>query len=295
MAGAAGTFERESSVRSEAISLLASGLRYALLGSAFAAVAASSALADTTKVGGVYSVTVSGIRFAEARFSLIVQNNAYSAKLDMSSSGLGRLFSSGHGTASSAGWFKRARVKPSRYSLSSKASKKRATRVSMNLSQGTVRNLSVKPELRELPDRVPVTSRHKRNITDPLSAILMPVKGKRASLDSSACRRTIPVFDGWTRYDVKFGYKGTREVHNADYTGKVVVCSARWVPVAGHRPKKASVKKMAANRSMEVWLAPVGKLPLFVPYRISMTTGMGSLVVEARRLRMMPEQRQAAR
>lgn len=282
-------------MRFTAIKRIAGAIRPVLLGALAVTAITTSALADATKVGGVYAVTVSGFRFAEGRFSLIVQNDAYSARLDMSSSGLGRLFSAGHGNATATGWLHAARVTPTRYDLESAASSKRRTRVSMALSRGVVRTLDVSPKLRKRDDRVPVTKRHRRNITDPLSAILMPVKGKQAKLDASACKRTIPVFDGWTRYDVKFGYKGTRQVTSPDYTGKVVVCSARWIPVAGHRPKKASVKKMAANRSMEVWLAPVGTLPLFVPYRISMTTGVGALVVEARRLRMIPDQKQAAR
>ncbi len=282
-------------MRFKAFKRIVGGIRPVLIGALAVTATATSTLAETTKVGGVYAVTVSGFRFAEGRFSLVVQNNAYSARLDMSSSGLGRLFSAGHGNASSTGWLRSTRVTPTRYNLQSSASSKRKTRVSMALSRGAVRKLSVSPKLRKRKDRVPVTKRHRRNITDPLSAILMPVKGSTASLDASACKRTIPVFDGWTRYDVKFGFKGTRQVASADYTGKVVVCSARWIPVAGHRRKKASVKKMANNRSMEVWLAPVGKLPLFVPYRISMTTGVGALVVEARRLRMVREQKRAAR
>ena len=282
-------------MRFKAIGSLSRIIRAAFLGTLIAGTLASAALAGSTKVGGIYSVTVGGIRFAEGRFSLVVQNNAYSAKLDMSSSGLGRLFSAGHGNATSTGWLNRTRVTPSRYNLVSSSNSNRKTRVSMKLARGAIRNLSVNPKLRKRNDRVPVTGRHKRNITDPLSAILMPVSGKTAKLDASACKRTIPVFDGWTRYDVKFGYKGTREVQNADYTGKVVVCSVRWVPVAGHRPHKASVKKMASNRSMEIWLAPVDKLPLFVPYRISLNTKMGPLIVEARRLRMIPDQKQAAR
>ena len=269
-------------------------VRAAFIGCLAASASAPQALAETAKLGGVYAVTVGGFRFAEAKLSLVVRDKAYSAKLYMSSSGLGRIFSSGRGNATSAGWLKRAKVAPSRYDLESRASGSRSTRVSMALANGRVRKLAVSPKLRKRKDRVPVTSRHKRNITDPLSAILMPVRGKRAEIGAGACKRTIPVFDGWTRYDVKFHYKGTRTVKNTDYNGKVVVCGARWVPVAGHRPHKKSVKKMAGNKSMEAWLAPVGKLPLFVPYRISMTTNVGELVVEARRLRIMPNQKQAA-
>jgi len=211
----------------------------ALAGCAAAAVVSTAAMAETTKVGAVYAVTVGGFRFAEGRLSLVVQNNAYSAKLDMSSSGLGSIFSSGHGNASSTGWLRQAHVLPARYNLESTSGSKQWTRVSMALNQGAVRKLNVSPKLKKRDDRIPVTSQHKRNITDPLSAILMPVKGSKAELNASACDRTLPIFDGWTRYDVAFSYKGTREVKNADYTGKVVVCGARWVRSPGTVPRRA--------------------------------------------------------
>lgn len=247
---------------------------------------------QTVKYGGIYDVSVSGFRFASATLSLILRDNAYSAKLNMHSAGLGRLFSSGRGEAESSGWVRGSRVFPSHYYLDSSGGRIH-TNVNMALSRGRIRKLAVSPPLKKLPDRIPVTKAHKRNVLDPLSAILMPVKGDTTN-GRAACNRTLPVFDGWTRYDVKLSYKGTKTITEGDYTGPVVICGARWQPVAGHRANKASVKYMANNRDMETWLAPVADLPLLTPYRIQIGTRSGTLVVQARKIKVQHDRKQAA-
>lgn len=254
---------------------------------------ATGALAgQTVKYGGIYDVSVSGFRFASATLSLILRDNAYSAKLNMHSAGLGRIFSSGRGEAESSGWMRGSHVQPSHYYLDSSGGSIH-TNVNMALTRGRIRQLAVSPPLKELPDRVPVTNAHKRNVLDPLSAILMPVKGKVMD-GKAACNRTLPVFDGWTRYDVQLSYKGTKTITEGDYTGPVVICGARWKPVAGHRENKASVQFMANNRDMETWLAPVADLPLLTPYRIQIGTRSGTLVVQARKIKVQQGDRKQA-
>ena len=41
------------------------------------------------------------------------------------------------------------------------------------------------------------------------------------------------------------------------YSGDVLVCAARYNPIAGHRTGRKSTQFMADNKDMEVWLAPV--------------------------------------
>ncbi len=257
---------------------------FALCAIATVCVAAPAQAGETVTFGGLYDVSVSGFRFASASLSLIIRDNAYSAKLDMHSAGLGRLFSSGRGEAESSGWMRGNKVYPRHYYLDSTGGRIH-TNVQMALSQGRIRKLDASPPLKKAPDRIPVTKRHQRNVLDPLSAILMPVRGKVIA-GREACNRTLPVFDGWTRYDVKLSYEGTKEIKREDYSGPVVICSARWKPVAGHRPDKASVKYMANNREIEIWLAPVADLPLLTPYRIQIGTRSGTLVVSARKIKV---------
>ena len=48
-----------------------------------------------------------------------------------------------------------------------------------------------------------------------------------------------------------------RTVEKPGYKGPVLVCNARYVPIAGHRSLRPSTKFMQENKDMQVWLAPV--------------------------------------
>ncbi|MCA1300158.1 DUF3108 domain-containing protein [Stappia indica] len=262
--------------------------------SALALAEAPVAQAETTKLGGVYDISVSGLKIARGSLSLVVQSNAYSAKVVMEPAGIGTLFSTGKGGAEASGWLNGKHVRPARYKMASRAAD-RDFFVDLAQGSGRVRSMRVTPKFKPNAERIKVTDRHKRNVVDPLSAILMPAAATRGAPDASVCKRRIPVFDGWTRFDIQLEYKEMREVSGKGYDGQVVVCSARWIPVAGHRPSRASVKYMKENRRMEAWLAPIGSKGVFVPYRVEMATKNGTLVVQPRKLRFTGGRDQAAR
>ena len=272
--------------------LLPAGLAAAAL--LVAPLAAGPASAETARLGGVYDISVAGFKIARGSQSLVVQANAYSAKVGMEPAGIGTLFSAGKGGAEASGWVSGKKVVPSSYKMASRAAD-RDFFVDLAQGSGKVRSMRVTPKFKPNPERIEVTKKHTRNVVDPLSAILMPVKAAKGQPDASVCERRIPVFDGWTRFDIQLGFKEIREVSGKGYDGKVVVCSARWIPVAGHRPSTKSVKYMAENRRMEAWLAPFGSGRVFVPYRIEMGTNSGTLVVEPRQLDFKSGQDQAAR
>jgi hypothetical protein len=89
------------------------------------------------------------------------------------------------------------------------------------------------------------------------------------------------VFDGWQRFDIRLAYRETKVV-SSGFTGDVVVCSARYVPIAGHRPSREAVTYMARNERLEIWMAPVEGTRMMVPYRILIGTQIGDLIVAAR-------------
>lgn len=247
------------------------------------AFAPAPALAESADVGAAYDISIAGFVFAKGTLSLELQGNAYTARVGMRPSGIARVIVAGKSNAYSTGSLRGTKVMPDRYDMISEEHE-RSSRVAMGLARGTVRNIATSPQLPKRPDRVPVTQRHHRGIVDPLSAILMPVANARQALTPKACDRRIPIFDGWTRYDVQLSYKRSETVSGRGYDGPVVVCGARWVPVAGHRPAKKSVKYMADNRDIEIWLAPMATSDVLLPYRISMRTMTGDLVVQARKL-----------
>jgi len=159
--------------------------------------------------------------------------------------------------------------------------------VAMAMRQGAVTSLVALPELAAAPDRVPLTADHKTKVVDPLSAFLVPLDQPGIPSGHRACDRTVRVFDGWTRYDVQLSYKETKAIDGgADtYSGRIIVCAARYVPVAGHRPTRKAVQDLADNKRLEVWLAPVANMPVLVPFRILIGTDLGDLLIYATRFR----------
>ena len=72
-------------------------------------------------------------------------------------------------------------------------------------------------------------------------------------------------------------------VEKPGYSGPVIVCNARYLPVAGHRPDRPGTQFMSDNRDLSVWLAPVEGTRVLMPIRISVRTMMGTSVIEATR------------
>jgi hypothetical protein len=72
-------------------------------------------------------------------------------------------------------------------------------------------------------------------------------------------------------------------VQKPGYAGQVLVCTARYQAVAGHRPDRPGVKFMEENREMSVWLAPVEGTRALIPLRISVLTTIGTNIIEATR------------
>lgn len=257
----------------------APGRRLLLL--AFAACLAAPAPARAVEDGAVrasYTITINGIVIGRFALKTKFENDGYAIAIDGSTSGVSRLMSDGRGALQSRGFFRGGKPQPAVYTLETNESGRR-TSVNMIMKAGTITRLLAEPPLAERSDRVPITRRHKANILDPLSAFLAAYSKGR---EQAVCSRTIPIFDGWQRFDIRLFYKSTRDVRSpaADgYNGSVVVCGARYVPVAGHRPTREAVDYMARNTAMEVWFAPVDELGVMVPYRFQIGTKMGELAM----------------
>lgn len=123
-----------------------------------------------------------------------------------------------------------------------------------------------------------------RNVVDPASTLVVPVDRDQAGNPEAVCGRNLRVYDGETRFDIRLSYKENRAVRTGGYDGWAYVCRLEYVPVAGHRKKHRSVERMAANRDMEIWLAPVAANEtgnaVFTAIRIHVPTWIGTFNAE---------------
>ncbi len=241
-----------------------------------------------------YSVKLIGLSLGYATLEGSIDQAAYQIDATAKLTGVAALVTSSKGAASASGLLTQGRIAPNAYATTSaNATMTRTVRIAM--AAGTVKASEIAPPFDELPGRVPVTEAHKQKIIDPLSALLMPVSESGAVVGPAACARSLPVYDGWARFNINLTYVGLRQVKVRGYEGPVAVCAARYVAVAGHRPDRPATKFMEDNKEMEVWLAPVGESRALAPFRISVATMIGTTVIEAIEFESSPAEKSASR
>ena len=258
-------------------------------------VAGRAAAADgVTDLRASYAITLAIFTIGKVDVTAHFTTAAYSADIKGSTTGLGRLVSDSHAELKGDGAFAGARILPASYSLRT-AERDFFTRVDMDLHDATVGKVDADPTLTDVPDRVPLTPDLLRRVLDPVGAFIVQRAGAGPPDGKEVCNRTVPVFDGWVRYDISLTYKETANFvgSRTGYTGPAIVCQARYVPVAGHRLSNDSVQFMAQNKRLEAWMAPVKGTNLMVPIKIIIGTTVGDLAVTARDFVVNTPQRQA--
>ncbi len=252
------------------------------LAAAFAAtLQAGTAAAEPADLKASYAITLGIFTIGRVDISARFTDTGYAADIKGLTTGLGRLVSDSHADLTGSGGFSGTRVLPTSYTLRT-AEGDFTTRIDMTMKGGSLATVRAEPQLLEVPDRVPITQDTLMRIVDPVGAMVV-VRDSAGQPDGRAvCNRTIPVFDGWVRYDIVMSYKETQNVVGRGFSTPAIVCSGRYVPVAGHRAARDAVQYMAQNERLEAWLMPVKGTNLMVPGKFIIGTNVGDLAVTAR-------------
>ena len=259
------------------------------MGMVLAALAAPAS-ADTLKAR--YAVSLIGLPLGQAQMVGSFDPGKYKLEASTKLTGLVAMVTSLKSAAIGTGTLANGRTLPTSYATTSANSQLTRT-VRMGMTAGNVNAVDISPPFNDWPGRVPVTDAHKRNILDPVSALVMPVAAKDPLVGPAACNRKLPIFDAYTRFDVDLTYVGTRQVEAKGYKGPVSVCAARYTPISGHRPEREATKFLANNKQMEIWLAPIEKVHAVIPFRISVMTMVGMTVIEATEFAIEPSSQAA--
>src|SRR5262245_30392227 len=132
------------------------------------------------------------------------------------------------------------------------------------------------------PDAVPVSEAHLADVFDPLSAVMAL---SRAKIDNP-CGRSIAVFDGKQRFELKFDFRRQLRISEAQPSGQpaiAYVCNVRYHPVAGHRMNRETKDLMAAT-GIEVAFRPIPSANLMVPYQIVIPLPIGTAILTSERV-----------
>ncbi|HEY8332971.1 MAG TPA: DUF3108 domain-containing protein [Tardiphaga sp.] len=228
-----------------------------------------------------YEASLAGIPVGKGAWTIDIADDQYNAAASGGTSGLLKAFAGGSGTGAATGRIVAGALVPSSYTATTTASKKSET-IRMALQGGGVKEFSIEPEPPVDPERIPVTEAHRRGVLDPMTGSLLRVAGTGEVLTADACRTATSIFDGRMRYDLKLDYKRMDTVKaEKGYHGPVVVCAVYFAPLAGYIPDRAAIKYLAAQRNIEVWLAPIAGTRVLVPFRMSVPTPLGTAMLEA--------------
>jgi hypothetical protein len=255
------------------------GVWAAVLGAVL--VIAGSALAQAQgKLEARYTVTLAGIPIGKGAWTVEIRDRHYSAVAEGRVIGLMRAITRGDGTASAEGAMASGHLVPAAYAAHT-GYDQRISEVRMTLSSGTVTELVAEP-VPPSPDRIPLTEAHRHGVTDPMSAGLIGMSGNGEMLSPEACRRTLPIFDGYQRFDLALSFKRIDESRvERGYRGPVVVCSVTYRPIAGHRPARFAIRYLTEQRDMEIWFAPIAGTRVLAAFRMYVPTLIGPAVLQA--------------
>lgn len=233
--------------------------------------------ADTLRAH--YSVTLVGLRIGDLYANGTFAPKNYHIDLSVQLSGIARMVSNTQMALESSGAMRKEKLSPMNYATNAVTQSETRT-LRMALKKGTVKAVEIVPPPNFYGERVPVSEANKRNVLDPTSALIMPVPANESLVGPAACNRTLPIYDGYARFDVALHYAGTRDVSVAGYSGPVAVCTARYHPISGHVVNSRSTAFMAQNTGIEVWLGPIEHAHVVVPLRVSLPTMTGQLDIE---------------
>jgi hypothetical protein len=248
-----------------------------------AAIAASHAAHAQGRLEAHYAVTAAGINIGTAAWTVDVGHDGYAASAKGRAAGFLSALVNGEGVVSARGAIRDGRLVPAVFTATV-IRKKDKSDTRMVLDNGDVKEvkeLAAETE-KPAPDRVPVTAAHRHGVVDPLSALLIPMAGVSDAVTKDACRRTLHIFDGRRRYDLALSFKRMDNVKAAKgYAGPAVVCSVSFKPRAGYRASSQLVKFLSEGRDIALWLAPITGAHVLAPFRVSVASMFGNLMVEA--------------
>ncbi|MBO4226827.1 DUF3108 domain-containing protein [Bradyrhizobium neotropicale] len=209
-----------------------------------------------------YQIRLTGISIGSAQLSGDMMAGAYTVTLkgDVSLLGFSARFE-----ASSDGLSRDAAVVPARYRLRTEGTIDRT--VTVNFSPDRTAAVIIDPALSESEKRglVPLDALHRKNVIDPMSALISQLL--RMSPSDAPCAGVTQVFTGSSRFDVNIIAGSTK----ADE----IECRAVHQPIAGHKPSgndRPTIAVIAFPKTERV-----GGLRL--PTRIEVPLSLGTITV----------------
>ncbi len=237
--------------------------------------AAMTALpAGAATVKSKIDVTFVGLPIGQMIATTKADGASYSYAGKVKSNALVRMVSGTTVSFSGSGAVAGNRAIPSKHSTIYKQ-RRETGEVHLAFANGSVTQTRSIPAVKYKEGSVPVLPAHLQNVLDPASALVFPVEPAAIGDGKAVCNRTLPVFDGKTRVNLKLSHAGSTAAQAKGFDGTVHTCAVRYEPVSGHRPAKENVKYWTANRDITVTMAQIGNAPVYGLFGFDIKTDKG--------------------
>ncbi|MEX2167405.1 MAG: DUF3108 domain-containing protein [Methyloceanibacter sp.] len=239
---------------------------------------AENSLSTANKIVAVYRVNLGAFNLGNFRLTTVFRGDDYEMRGEGRFTILEGLIYEWKGVTASAGRVTSEGPEPAMYALSYSDGARTGERLRMTFGDGGVRQVSIVPHRRPGPRTIPVTPEQLEGVLDPMSGAFLVAKSSNPNGDLKVCYQTVPVFDGRQRFNLVLTPKKAVTVKKsgpASYAGPAVICRVKFIPIAGYQPDNPAIKLMSQSNEIEVWLIPVRRTQMYVPYRIVLPTPVG--------------------
>ncbi|MBV2141986.1 DUF3108 domain-containing protein [Falsochrobactrum sp. TDYN1] len=228
-----------------------------------------------------YEISIFGLSLARSAIETTVKGAAYSVNGRFMTSGIARIFDDTDGTVHVGGRSVAGKVMPSRFDLAYKHGRKsKSTKI--RFANGNVMSAENMPPVKKRNPWVETTPGDLLDVSDPISVMMIPAKNLR-----SVCDRTLNIFDGQTRADIKLSFNGTQAFTTRGFTGETVICSAKFVPIAGYQKGKKAINYLSKRSKITISFATLGNSGIYAPVVAHIGTQLGTLKIQATRFEKM--------
>ncbi|MGI9357734.1 MAG: DUF3108 domain-containing protein [Rhizobiaceae bacterium] len=246
-----------------------------------ALITSGSAVANEKAIlNSTLDISFAGLPVGTLSHTYAVSVRNYSIKGSIKSNRLVSMVAGTKANFSSSGRISGAKLVPASQSLKYKSRRKKGA-ITLAFTSGNVRSASVWPKRKIRKGTVPIVADHRRGVIDPVSALVFAVGENEIGNGDSVCNRTLPVFDGTSRYNLNMSFASAATATAKGFRGDVFICNVRYQPIAGHRPHKKNVKFLKANRNMQVTMARIGVTNTYGLFGFRVKTRNGTAVGRA--------------
>lgn len=234
-----------------------------------------------------YRITMMRVTIGQIAWHVDIGNNSYSTSANGKASGVLSVLMSGQGSVATAGRIVNWHLVPTNFT-SNIIDEDGKTELQILFSDGVAKESIIQGPPKK-PELVALSDADRRDVSDPLSAMLIASDARGGISESANCNRVLPIFDGQRRYNLLMTYRRVESVKiERGYSGPALVCNAILQPIGGYHTDSMVVKYVASRRDIELWFAPITGTFIMAPVQVSVPTLIGTLKIQAEQFAAAP-------